>query len=268
MRGRAARKCDSRCASFCCDGTEAVLHDAAAAGWDASRTQRARVAATRHRTMPFVTTPPEIRRTTALLWTALGALAFAACASGSTDSGADLILTQNVDAGTPGGALGGDGASSEEDAGGAAATTGSTGEDAGGQTATGSGSGSVSGGSSSGGSGLGSSGGGAGGSSSGGSSSGSGGSGSGSTGSSSGASGSSSGAGGGVVPTTCNEAYGAVGCCAGSTAYYCSSSSNSLSSKTCSGSDVCGWDAAKSYYYCVAAPGGADPSGANPIACQ
>jgi hypothetical protein len=38
--------------------------------------------------------------------------------------------------------------------------------------------------------------------------------------------------------------------------------------KPCTSGEVCGWDASKSYYYCVPSPGGPDPSGANPIACQ
>lgn len=71
--------------------------------------------------------------------------------------------------------------------------------------------------------------------------------------------------GSGTAPTTCTEADGKIGCCDGNVLYYCSSS---LTSKKCSGSDVCGWDKSSSYYGCVAAPGGADPSGTYPLACK
>jgi hypothetical protein len=120
-------------------------------------------------------------------------------------------------------------------------TTTPTGDDAGDD----SGSGSNSGGSSSGGS------------SSGGSSSG---------GSSSGGSSSGSGSGGSSTPTTCTEARGSTGCCVGNEVYYCSGSS--LTHKSCSGGEVCGWNSSKGYYYCVASPGGSDPTGSNPIACE
>jgi len=69
------------------------------------------------------------------------------------------------------------------------------------------------------------------------------------------------------VPTTCTQAYGKIGCCAGNTAYYCDSTTTPTA-KACTGTKVCGWDSSGSYYDCVAAPGGADPSGTNPIACQ
>jgi hypothetical protein len=68
-----------------------------------------------------------------------------------------------------------------------------------------------------------------------------------------------------VVPTTCAEANGKTGCCEGDTVYYCNPS---LSSKTCTGGEVCGWESSKSYYDCVSPPAGADPSGKNPIACK
>jgi hypothetical protein len=68
------------------------------------------------------------------------------------------------------------------------------------------------------------------------------------------------------IPTTCTEADNAAGCCVGNVVYYCESTT--LETKTCSGSDVCGWDSTKGYYYCVAPPGGADPSGTYPIACK
>jgi hypothetical protein len=71
------------------------------------------------------------------------------------------------------------------------------------------------------------------------------------------------------APATCAQAYGSVGCCASSVLYYCAASApTTLKSTACTGGKVCGWDSAKSYYDCVAAPGGPDPSGANPIACQ
>jgi hypothetical protein len=69
-----------------------------------------------------------------------------------------------------------------------------------------------------------------------------------------------------VIPTTCTEADNAVGCCAGNVLYYCMTTT--LATKTCTGSEVCGWDSSKGYYDCVAAPGGADPSGTYPLACE
>ncbi len=69
------------------------------------------------------------------------------------------------------------------------------------------------------------------------------------------------------VPTTCTQAYGKIGCCANNTAYYCNGTTTPTA-KACTGTKVCGWDTSASYYDCVAAPGGADPSGTNPIACQ
>jgi hypothetical protein len=30
---------------------------------------------------------------------------------------------------------------------------------------------------------------------------------------------------------------------------------------------TCGWDASKNFYACLSTPGGADPSGKNPINC-
>ncbi len=39
-------------------------------------------------------------------------------------------------------------------------------------------------------------------------------------------------------------------------------------SMTCGAAQVCGWNAANGYYDCVAPPGGADPSGTYPEACQ
>jgi hypothetical protein len=68
------------------------------------------------------------------------------------------------------------------------------------------------------------------------------------------------------VPTTCAEADETVGCCAGDVLYYCKTTT--LTSKTCSGTDVCGWSTTYSDYGCVAPPGGADPSGTYPLACE
>ena len=74
--------------------------------------------------------------------------------------------------------------------------------------------------------------------------------------------------GNGGVPTTCDGAHGNTGCCDGDTLYYCKTGSTTLTQTACSGSKVCGWNEADSYYTCVAAPGGADPSNANPEACN
>jgi len=73
---------------------------------------------------------------------------------------------------------------------------------------------------------------------------------------------------GSAVPTTCAQANTTYGCCVGSEVYYCSSGSSSVTKKACSGGEVCGWEASKGYYYCVASPGGADPSGTYPMACH
>ena len=73
--------------------------------------------------------------------------------------------------------------------------------------------------------------------------------------------------GGSQIPTTCAQAYQAFGCCVGNTLYYCSGGSTPTS-KTCTGTKVCGWNATDGYYDCVASPGGADPGGTHPIACE
>jgi hypothetical protein len=49
--------------------------------------------------------------------------------------------------------------------------------------------------------------------------------------------------------------------------YYCDSS-GSVASETCGTGDTCGWDSEEGYYGCVASPGGADPSGTYPQACE
>jgi hypothetical protein len=69
-----------------------------------------------------------------------------------------------------------------------------------------------------------------------------------------------------TIPATCAEAHQATGCCVGNVLYYCNS--GPLSKKACTGAEVCGWRAGKSWYDCVAAPGVPDPSGANPMACK
>jgi hypothetical protein len=86
-----------------------------------------------------------------------------------------------------------------------------------------------------------------------------------------GSGGSQSGAGGhssGTAPTSCAQAGGYAGCCLGNTSYYCQTGSTTVTMKACPSGQVCGWNASKSYYSCVAPPGGADPSNMYPIACQ
>jgi len=74
---------------------------------------------------------------------------------------------------------------------------------------------------------------------------------------------------GGGTPTTCTQADNAVGCCgANGKNYYCATGSTTVTAKACSGTEVCGWSASRSYYYCVAGPATADPSGTYPIACK
>jgi len=197
----------------------------------------------------------EVRTTNPIVWVWLCGLALAAsCAQGSTDT----QLPEGADAGGSSGIAGGGVEAgvptpSNEDAGGGAINpNGSGGEDATAGDDTGGGSGSGGSGSGSGGSSSGS------GSGSGGSGSGSGGSGS----------GSGSGSGGSTVPTTCAQADTTYGCCVGNTVYYCKSGTNVITPKVCSGSEVCGWDSAQSYYYCVSGSGGSDPSGTYPIVCK
>jgi hypothetical protein len=70
----------------------------------------------------------------------------------------------------------------------------------------------------------------------------------------------------GAAPTSCSQANGSIGCCIGDTAYFCDK--GTLEQKQCSGGDACGWNTKDGYYACVSSPGGADPSGANPIHCN
>jgi hypothetical protein len=68
---------------------------------------------------------------------------------------------------------------------------------------------------------------------------------------------------------TCAEVDGDIGCCdANGVLHYCSAAMMVLTSKTCATGTVCGWNATKGYYECVAPDGGADPNGMYPIACQ
>ena len=71
----------------------------------------------------------------------------------------------------------------------------------------------------------------------------------------------------GGAPGTCSEADGTTGCCAGNIPYYCASGSTTVPATTCTGTKVCGWNASKGYYACVAAPGGTAPGDAPPIMC-
>jgi hypothetical protein len=68
-----------------------------------------------------------------------------------------------------------------------------------------------------------------------------------------------------TVPATCRQADSKVGCCVGNVVYYCDPT---LTSKTCTGSDVCGWDGTSDYYDCLAPPGRADPTGSYPRECK
>jgi hypothetical protein len=71
------------------------------------------------------------------------------------------------------------------------------------------------------------------------------------------------------TPTTCAQADGVVGCCGpNGDVYYCASGNMPVVTTSCGASKVCGWNASKSYYDCVAPPATADPSGTHPMACQ
>jgi len=71
------------------------------------------------------------------------------------------------------------------------------------------------------------------------------------------------------VPTTCAQANESFGCCdPAGVLFYCQTGSTTLVKKSCTGGKVCGWDSTSTYYNCVAAPGGDDPSGTHAIACQ
>jgi hypothetical protein len=72
----------------------------------------------------------------------------------------------------------------------------------------------------------------------------------------------------GNAPTTCTKAGGYEGCCIGTTSYYCSKGSTTVTEKACPSGQTCGWSSSKGYYACVAPPAEADPEGQYPIACQ
>lgn len=74
----------------------------------------------------------------------------------------------------------------------------------------------------------------------------------------------------GAIPTTCTQADSTYGCCGpNNTNYYCGTNTpTTVSSTACTGTKVCGWNATKGYYDCVAPPASADPSGVYPLACQ
>lgn len=78
---------------------------------------------------------------------------------------------------------------------------------------------------------------------------------------------SGSGGGTGKPPTSCAAANGSIGCCLNNVLYYCAATSTSLTQKSCTSGQVCGWSPGKSYYACVSPPATSDPSGANPLAC-
>jgi hypothetical protein len=60
--------------------------------------------------------------------------------------------------------------------------------------------------------------------------------------------------------------HNGIGCCdASGILHYCSS--GTMKNVTCTSGNVCGWNATKSYYGCVAPPGGPDPSNTYPEAC-
>jgi hypothetical protein len=66
---------------------------------------------------------------------------------------------------------------------------------------------------------------------------------------------------------TCNDTNSGIGCCdSAGVLHYCNTQMT-VTDQPCTGGTVCGWSAANGYYDCVPPPGGADPSGTNPIAC-
>jgi hypothetical protein len=74
---------------------------------------------------------------------------------------------------------------------------------------------------------------------------------------------------GGSIPTTCAKANNAIGCCGpNGKLYYCTGSGTggTPTAKTCSSGEVCGWDTAKGYFYCVTTPG--TPPDGGSIACE
>jgi len=69
-------------------------------------------------------------------------------------------------------------------------------------------------------------------------------------------------------PDDVRQADYGVGCCADGVNYYCDQSGQGYADP-CTGSKVCGWHPkGGGYYACVDPPGGSDPSGTYPIACE
>jgi hypothetical protein len=73
----------------------------------------------------------------------------------------------------------------------------------------------------------------------------------------------------GGAALTCAEVDEGVGCCDASGAVrFCTSTSTSAETLACGSGKVCGWNADKSFYDCVAFPGGAEPGGKYPLLCS
>jgi hypothetical protein len=68
----------------------------------------------------------------------------------------------------------------------------------------------------------------------------------------------------GVIPTSCDEAHGLVGCCADGDLFYFDEGALQGAVGDCAGTG-CGWDAAGGFYDCGLV--GPDPSGTFPLAC-
>ncbi len=73
---------------------------------------------------------------------------------------------------------------------------------------------------------------------------------------------------GGIVPATCGEAHGLVGCCGpDNSVYWWENGALQGEPENC-GDQVCGWDATNNWYACnEASTAGGDPSGEFPLAC-
>lgn len=71
---------------------------------------------------------------------------------------------------------------------------------------------------------------------------------------------------GAIVPSTCEETHGSVGCCGPDNRAYYIDDDGSLAVSTCTGGKVCGWRADKQWYACVDAAV-EDPSGEYPLVC-
>jgi hypothetical protein len=71
-----------------------------------------------------------------------------------------------------------------------------------------------------------------------------------------------------IVPQSCTQTNQTTGCCStASDLYYCTNESSSPTHESCSGGQVCGWDATQQYYGCVTPPVTSDPNGTFPMAC-